>query len=124
MTRQLPISEANIKDVDRLIHEPSRLIIMAQLYVVQSADFLFLQHQTQMTPGNLSSHLSKLEDAGYVEVTKEFIERKPHTALTLTKKGRNAFTEYRKKMKQVFSDLPKVSEKNVNQKTKKKGENQ
>jgi len=96
---------------------------MAQLYVVQSADFLFLQNQTQMTPGNLSSHLNKLEDAGYVEVTKEFIERKPHTALTLTKKGRNAFTENRKKMKQVISALPKESEKTVYQKTKKKGEN-
>jgi DNA-binding transcriptional ArsR family regulator len=51
-------------------------MIMAQLYVVQSADFLFLQRQTQMTPGNLSAHLSKLENAGYVEITKEFIERK------------------------------------------------
>jgi len=82
-------------------------MIMAQLYVVQSADFLFLQNQTGMTPGNLSAHLSKLEDAGYVEVTKDFIEKKPHTALALTKKGRAAFKEYRKKMKQVFNDLPK-----------------
>ena len=79
---------------------------MAQLYVVQSADFLFLQNQTQMTPGNLSAHLSKLEDAGYVEVTKEFIERKPHTALALTKKGREAFKEYRKKVKQFVEKLP------------------
>jgi len=81
-------------------------MIMAQLYVVQSADFLFLQNQTGMTPGNLSAHLSKLEDAGYVEVTKEFIERKPHTALTLTKKGRTAFKEYRKKVKQFVEKLP------------------
>ncbi len=79
---------------------------MAQLYVVQSADFLFLQNQTQMTPGNLSAHLSKLEEAGYVEVTKEFIERKPHTALALTKKGRQAFKEYRKKVKQFVEKLP------------------
>ncbi|MCZ2808282.1 MAG: transcriptional regulator, partial [Candidatus Bathyarchaeota archaeon] len=50
---------------------------MSQLYVVESADFLFLQNQLQMTPGNLSSHLSKLEEAGYVEIVKEFIERKP-----------------------------------------------
>ena len=79
---------------------------MAQLYVVQSADFLFIQNQTQMTPGNLSSHLSKLEDAGYVEVTKEFLDRKPHTALALTKKGRVAFKEYRKKVKQFVEKLP------------------
>jgi DNA-binding PadR family transcriptional regulator len=51
-----------------------------------------------MTPGNLSAHLSKLEEAGYVEVTKEFIERKPHTALALTKAGRAAFKDYRRKV--------------------------
>jgi DNA-binding MarR family transcriptional regulator len=106
VTRQLPNNDAGIQDIDRLIHEPNRLMIMAQLYVVQSADFLFLQHQTQMTPGNLSAHLSKLEDAGYVEVTKEFIERKPHTALALTKKGRTAFKEYRRKVKQFVEKLP------------------
>ena len=120
MTERLPNNDAVIQDIDRMIHEPSRLMIMAQLYVVQSADFLFLQNQTGMTPGNLSSHLSRLEDAGYVEVTKEFIERKPHTALALTKKGRGAFKDYRKKMKRVFNDLPK--EKTVFQKTK-DGEN-
>jgi DNA-binding MarR family transcriptional regulator len=79
---------------------------MAQLYVVQSADFTFLLHQTEMTPGNLSAHLSKLEEAGYVEVTKEFIERKPHTALALTKEGRAAFKEYRKKVKRFVEKLP------------------
>jgi DNA-binding MarR family transcriptional regulator len=81
-------------------------MIMAQLYVVQSADFLFLQQQTQMTPGNLSAHLRKLEDAGYVEVTKEFIERKPHTALALTRKGRDAFKKYRRDIKQIAEKLP------------------
>jgi DNA-binding MarR family transcriptional regulator len=79
---------------------------MASLYVVQSADFTFLLHQTRMTPGNLSAHLSKLEDAGYIEVTKEFIERKPHTALALTKKGRMALKEYRRKIKQFVEKLP------------------
>jgi DNA-binding MarR family transcriptional regulator len=79
---------------------------MAQLFVVQSADFLFLQRQTQMTPGNLSANISKLENAGYVEVTKEFIERKPHTALALTKKGRDAFKQYRRSIKKVAESLP------------------
>ena len=102
----MPNRSADIQDVDRLIHDPSRLTIMAQLYVVQSADFLFLQNQTRMTPGNLSAHLGKLEDAGYVEVTKEFLDRKPHTALALTKKGRAAFKEYRKKVKQFVEKLP------------------
>ncbi len=106
MTKQLPNNDAGIQDINRLIHEPSRLMIMAQLYVVQSADFLFLQNQTQMTPGNLSAHLSKLEDAGYVEITKEFLDRKPHTALALTKKGRDAFKQYRKNIKQIAEKLP------------------
>jgi DNA-binding MarR family transcriptional regulator len=81
-------------------------MIMAQLYVVESADFTFLLHQTEMTPGNLSAHLRKLEDAGYVEVTKEFIERKPNTALALTKKGRDAFKQYRRDIKQIAERLP------------------
>jgi len=93
-------------NIDRLVHEPTRLMIMSQLYVVESADFLFLQHQLQMTPGNLSAHLSKLEEAEYVEIVKEFIERKPHTALKLTKKGRVAFNNYRKNMKKVFENIP------------------
>jgi DNA-binding MarR family transcriptional regulator len=82
-------------------------MIMAQLYVIESADFLFLQHQLQMTPGNLSSHLTKLERAGYIEIVKEFIERKPHTALKVTKKGRIAFKEYQQNLKQVLNGLSK-----------------
>jgi DNA-binding MarR family transcriptional regulator len=89
-----------------MIHEPARMIIMAQLYVVDSADFLFLANQTGMTAGNLSSHLSKLEDAGYVEIIKEFLDRKPHTMLRLTAKGRMAFKEYRENMKTVIENLP------------------
>lgn len=106
MTRPLSTEDSGIQNIDRLIHEPARLMIMAQLYVLQSADFLFIQRQTQMTSGNLSAHLSKLEDAGYVEIIKEFIERKPHTALALTKKGRNAFKQYRRNIKQIADRLP------------------
>ena len=78
---------------------------MAQLFVVQSADFLFLQNQTGMTPGNLSAHLKKLENAGYVEIIKEYVERKPHTVLMLTKKGRIAFKGYQQNLKKVLADL-------------------
>jgi DNA-binding MarR family transcriptional regulator len=102
----MPKNPSDLNNIDRLIHEPTRLMIMTQLYVVESADFLFLQHQLQITAGNLSSHLSKLEEAGYVEIVKEFIERKPHTALKLTKKGRDAFNEYRENIKKLFEDLP------------------
>lgn len=102
----MPNNDTNIQKIDRLIHEPNRLLIMSILYVVESADFLFLQNQTAMTPGNLSTHLSKLEEVGYLEVTKEFLDRKPHTALTLTKKGRSAFKEYLIRVKQFVEKLP------------------
>jgi DNA-binding MarR family transcriptional regulator len=96
----------SIPKIDKTIHEPARLMIMAYLFVVESADFLFLQRQTGLTWGNLSSHLSKLENAGYVAIEKEFLDKKPHTTLHLTDKGRTAFQEYRESMKQVFEDLP------------------
>ena len=95
-----------ISQIDRLIHEPSRFIIMAHLYVVESADFLFLMRPTGLTWGNLSSHLSKLEAAGYVVIEKEFLGKKPHTMLCLTDGGRAAFRQYRQSMKQVLEDLP------------------
>lgn len=96
----------SIPKIDKTIHEPARLMIMAYLFVVESADFLFLQRQTGLTWGNLSSHLSKLENAGYVAIEKEFLDKKPHTTLHLTDNGRTAFQEYRESMKQVFEDLP------------------
>ena len=96
----------SFSEIDKTIHEPARLMIMANLFVVESADFLFLQRQTGLTWGNLSSHLSKLENAGYVAIEKEFLDKKPHTTLHLTDKGRTAFQEYRESMKQVFEDLP------------------
>jgi DNA-binding transcriptional ArsR family regulator len=95
-----------IADIDRVVHEPARLMVMALLYVVESADFTFLMTQTGLTWGNLSSHLSKLEDAGYVEIEKEFKGKKPHTMLHLTDEGRAAFREYRRSMKLVLDDLP------------------
>lgn len=95
-----------LTDIDRIVHEPARLLILAYLYVVESADFLFLMRQTGLTKGNLSSHMSKLENAGYVEVVKEFINKIPRTMLRLTKQGRKAFNDYRQSMKQVLDDLP------------------
>ena len=95
-----------ITAIDRLIHEPSRYLIMAYLFVVESADALFLQRQTGFTWGNLSSHLSRLETAGYVVIKKDFLDKKPHTMLQLTDAGRTAFKLYRRTMKQVLEDLP------------------
>ena len=95
-----------LAEVDRIIHEPARLLIVAVLYVVDSADFLFLMNQTGLTRGNLSSHLIKLEEAGYVEVRKEFVKKMPRTMLMLTEPGHHAFNHYRRRMKKVLDDLP------------------
>ena len=97
-SRDLP----SVVDIDRVIHEPARLTIMAHLFVLNKADFLFLKQQTGLTWGNLSSHLTRLEAAGYVKIEKIFVERKPHTIAHLTKEGRSAFLKYRKSMKRVF----------------------
>ncbi len=84
-----------ITEIDRVVHEPGRLMILAVLHAVESADFLFVMRQTGLTRGNLSSHMSKLEAAGYIEVKKEFVEKIPRTLLRLTTQGRQAFEAYR-----------------------------
>jgi DNA-binding MarR family transcriptional regulator len=93
-------------DIDQVIHAPARLTVLTYLYVVESADFRFLKNVTGLTWGNLSSHVSKLEEAGYVAVEKEFRGKKPHTMLHLTDEGRAAFRAYKQSMQQVLDDLP------------------
>jgi DNA-binding MarR family transcriptional regulator len=90
-------------EVDRLIHEPARLNIMVCLYIVESGDFLYLKRETGLSWGNLSVQISKLESAGYVKITKEFVEKRPHTVASLTDKGRRAFEDYCTKMQQLVS---------------------
>jgi DNA-binding transcriptional ArsR family regulator len=79
---------------------------MANLYVIVQADFTFLMRQTGLTWGNLSSHMSKLEEAGYIDVIKEFKGKRPNTMLRLTGKGRTAFEKYRQQMLGMLGDLP------------------
>jgi DNA-binding MarR family transcriptional regulator len=74
--------------LDRLVHEPARLAILTVLSSVDAADFVFLQRATGLTKGNLSSHLSKLEDAGLVVIEKRFVRKKPNTNVALTAEGR------------------------------------
>jgi DNA-binding transcriptional ArsR family regulator len=81
-------------DLDRLIHEPSRLAILTVLSSASEADFVFLQRTTKLTNGNLSSHLTKLEDAGLVTIRKTFVGKKPHTSVALTKEGRTRTAEH------------------------------
>ena len=93
-------------EIDRLVHEPARLMLIAALYVIDSADFTFLMNLTGITWGNLSAHMSKLEEAGYIEIEKSFKGRRPNTMLHLTPEGRAAFQTYRRKMRQFLDDLP------------------
>lgn len=99
-------SQHPLVNIDPIIHAPARLMIMTYLYVVEWADFVFLINQTGLTWGNLSTHLSKLEEAGYVAIQKEFRGKKPNTMIRLTAQGRTAFQEYRRNMQQVLDDLP------------------
>ena len=90
-----------LTEVDRVIHEPARLLIVALLSAVREADFVFLQHQTGLTKGNLSSHLSRLEQAGYLRIDKGFRGKIPQTVCGLTPAGRAAFKAYRAQMRRA-----------------------
>ena len=96
-----------LADIDRIVHEPARFMILSLLSVVEKADFIFIMKQTGLTWGNLSSHLSKLEESGYIEVEKKFVGKKPRTMLKLTARGRTAFRDYHRRMKWVLGKLTK-----------------
>ena len=94
----------DLGDLDRLVHEPARLMVMMYLYNVESADYVFLVNVTGLTWGNLSSHLSKLEEAGYVEIEKGYVGKKPNTMARLTDAGRTALDRYRRTMQTALRD--------------------
>jgi DNA-binding MarR family transcriptional regulator len=93
--------------LDRLIHEPARLAIMTNLFVVESANATYLLQQTGLTWGNLGSHLAKLQDAGYARIAKGFKGKQPETVISLTPKGRAALVEYRQ---QLLAALARVAD--------------
>jgi len=101
-----PPDITGFSEIDRVVHEPARLMLMSVLYVIDSADFTFLMNLTGISWGNLSAHMSKLEETGYLEVEKSFKGKRPNTMLRLTPQGRAAFQAYRRKMKQLLDDLP------------------
>lgn len=93
----------SVTDLDRLIHEPARLLILTILSPVASADFLFLQRETGLTKGNLSAHLSKLEEAGYIRIEKTFKGKLPLTVCKLTPAGKKALAQYRQQLQDFMS---------------------
>jgi DNA-binding MarR family transcriptional regulator len=80
-------------------------MILAYLAAVDSADFIFLMNQVGLTRGNLSSHLNTLEEAGYVDIQKEFVDKVPRTLIRLTEVGRSAIQAYREQMRMVIDEL-------------------
>ena len=94
-----------LSGIDRVIHEPARLSILAVLRAFESTDFTFLLKQTELSRGNLSSHLSKLETASYVDISKEFVEKVPRTLVRLTDAGREAVAAYRTEMDRILASL-------------------
>jgi DNA-binding transcriptional ArsR family regulator len=89
----------NLAELNRVVHEPGRLAIVALLSAVEEADFLYLMNETGLTKGNLSSHLSKLEAAGYVGIEKTYRGKIPLTVCRLTEAGQTAFRQYRSELK-------------------------
>jgi DNA-binding transcriptional ArsR family regulator len=99
-------SEARaLGEVDRIIHEPARLMILMYLSSLEEADYLFLMRATGLTWGNLSSHLSKLEASGYVEINKRFIRKKPNSMVRLTKAGRAAVQDYTRTIRKALKGI-------------------
>ena len=94
-----------VGEVDRVIHEPARLMILMYLSSLGETDFLFLTRATGLTWGNLSSHLTKLEAAGYVEITKRFHNKKPNSMARLTKSGRAAVRDYSRTMRKALKGI-------------------
>ena len=92
----------DISQLNRLIHEPARLTILLILEGVGEADFLYLQREGGFTQGNLSGHLTKLEEVGYVAIEKSFKGKVPLTVCRLTTAGKNALREYSERMQAIL----------------------
>ncbi|MDR1645757.1 MAG: transcriptional regulator [Tannerellaceae bacterium] len=82
------------KDLDPLLHSQQRLAIISLLIPVEEADFVFLKEKTGTTAGNLSVHLDKLSEAGYIEIRKFIDGRRPRTVCRITSRGIDAFETY------------------------------
>jgi DNA-binding MarR family transcriptional regulator len=94
MTAEQSLDPREISGLDKIIHSPTRLKILLVLMSVEEADFTFISRAAELTRGNLSANLSKLEEAGYIKIEKKFIERVPKTIASITAAGRKALEEY------------------------------
>lgn len=90
-------------DLDRLVHEPARLMILMLLLQVTEVDFVFLLNETGLTRGNLSSHLTKLEEGGLIALEKRFVGRKPQTVCWITEEGKQQLTTYVAQLRTILT---------------------
>ncbi|MBC8484609.1 MAG: transcriptional regulator [Bacteroidetes bacterium] len=95
------MTDFDYQKIDDVIHSRIRTAIMAVLISYEEVEFRYLKEKTNATDGNLSIHLKKLEDAGYLTVKKKFVKRKPVSKYKITNKGRKAFENYIKKLESI-----------------------
>ena len=107
MNDNQPFDPREISELDRVVHSPTRLKILLVLMSVEEADFTFISNAAELTRGNLSANLSKLEEAGYVEIEKKFIERVPKTIVSITQTGEEALNRYSNLLGPVLDALRK-----------------
>ena len=97
------MKDFDYQQLDDIIHSRIRLAIMSVLISIEEAEFKFLKEKVNTTDGNLSIHLKKLEAAEYIRVKKEFVDRKPVSSYKLSKKGKEAFELYIKRLEDLIS---------------------
>jgi DNA-binding transcriptional ArsR family regulator len=102
-----------LASLDRRVHDPARLAILTALSACERADFLYLQRITGLTKGNLSSHLSKLEEAGLVEIEKRFVAKKTQTLVRLSDEGHGAVETYWREMEEIRESAARWQEGNA-----------
>lgn len=100
----------DFQNIDKLIHEKGRMAIMSALASTTELSFTELKKLLNMTDGNLSVHIRNLQKAGYISVTKTFVDRKPHTSCSLTKVGKKAFFEYIKTLESIIKSVKEPNE--------------
>jgi DNA-binding MarR family transcriptional regulator len=107
MKEDHPLNPQEISDLDRVVHSPTRLKILLVLMTVEEADFTFIARAADLTRGNLSANLSKLEEVGYVKIEKKFIERIPKTIVNITTEGEKALENYSNTLGPILDELRK-----------------
>lgn len=105
MKEDHPLDPREISDLDRIVHSPTRLKILLVLMSVEEADFTFISRTADLTRGNLSANLTKLEEAGYIKIEKKFIERVPKTIVSITQAGKKALDDYSSTLGPILDQL-------------------